>query len=124
MDLCIQRRLLNGSYLMSHDHNSAGASHGNVKQYTIGFIVSVLLTIVPFYMAMHPADFGRGAIVATIAITAVAQVLVQLVFFLHMNSSSEQRWNVIAFIYTILCIAVLLIGSVWIMNYLHSNMML
>ncbi|MDM1763129.1 cytochrome o ubiquinol oxidase subunit IV [Acinetobacter sichuanensis] len=109
---------------MSHDHNSAGASHGNVKQYTIGFIVSVLLTIVPFYMAMHPADFGRGAIVATIAITAVAQVLVQLVFFLHMNSSSEQRWNVIAFVYTILCIAVLLIGSVWVMNYLHSNMML
>ncbi|MEG1856942.1 MAG: cytochrome C oxidase subunit IV family protein, partial [Acinetobacter sp.] len=65
-----------------------------------------------------------GAVVATIAITAIAQVLVQLVFFLHMNSSSEQRWNVIAFIYTILTIAVLLIGSVWIMNYLHSNMML
>jgi heme/copper-type cytochrome/quinol oxidase subunit 4 len=35
-----------------------------------------------------------------IAITAVAQVLVQLVFFLHMNTSSEQRWNLIAFIYT------------------------
>ena len=64
------------------------------------------------------------AVVATIAITAIGQVLVQLVFFLHMNSSSEQRWNVIAFIYTILTIAVLLIGSVWIMNYLHSNMML
>ena len=59
-----------------------------------------------------------------IGITAVAQVLVQLVFFLHMNTSSEQRWNLIAFIYTILCIAVLLIGSVWIMNYLHFNMML
>lgn len=109
---------------MSHDHNASGASHGNVKQYTIGFIVSVLLTIVPFYMAMHPADFSRGTIIATIAITAVAQILVQLVFFLHMNSSSEQRWNVIAFIYTILTIAVLLIGSVWVMNYLHFNMML
>ncbi|WP_171263359.1 MULTISPECIES: cytochrome o ubiquinol oxidase subunit IV [Acinetobacter] len=110
--------------MMSHDHNAAGASHGNVKQYTIGFILSVLLTIVPFYMAMHTEDFSRGAIIATIAITAVAQVLVQLVFFLHMNSSSEQRWNVIAFIYTILTIAVLLVGSVWIMNYLHSNMMI
>ena len=29
---------------MSHDHNSAGASHGNTKQYTIGFILSVILT--------------------------------------------------------------------------------
>ncbi len=107
---------------MSHDHNAAGASHGNIKQYSIGFILSVILTIIPFGMVMK--GMTGGAVVATIAITAIAQVLVQLVFFLHMNSSSEQRWNVIAFVYTILTIAVLLIGSVWIMNYLHSNMML
>ena len=108
---------------MSHDHNSAGASHGNTKQYTIGFILSVILTVIPFGMVMA-GGFGRGIVMAVIAITAVAQVLVQLVYFLHMNSSSEQRWNVIAFIYTVLCIAVLLSGSVWIMNYLHYNMMI
>ena len=108
---------------MSHDHNAAGASHGNVKQYTIGFILSVILTVIPFGMVMA-GGFGRGILITVIAITAVAQVLVQLVYFLHMNSSSEQRWNVIAFIYTILTIAVLLVGSVWIMNYLHSNMMI
>ena len=123
MDLCIQRRLLDGSSIMSHDHNSAGASHGNTKQYTIGFILSVILTVIPFGMVMA-GGFGRGIVMAVIAITAVAQVLVQLVYFLHMNSSSEQRWNVIAFIYTVLCIAVLLVGSVWIMNYLHYNMMI
>lgn len=108
---------------MSHDHNSAGASHGNTKQYTIGFILSVILTVIPFGMVMA-GGFGRGIVMAVIAITAVAQVLVQLVYFLHMNSSSEQRWNVIAFIYTVLCIAVLLVGSVWIMNFLHYNMMI
>ena len=108
---------------MSHDHNSAGASHGNTKQYTIGFILSVILTVIPFGMVMA-GGFGRGIVMAVIAITAVAQVLVQLVYFLHMNSSSEQRWNVIAFINTVLCIAVLLVGSVWIMNYLHYNMMI
>ena len=110
---------------MSHDHNAAGASHGNTKQYTIGFILSVLLTVIPFGMVMAGMhNESRGLVVAVIAITAVAQILVQLVYFLHMNSSSEQRWNVIAFVYTILCIAVLLIGSVWIMNYLHYNMMI
>ncbi|NNG82096.1 MULTISPECIES: cytochrome o ubiquinol oxidase subunit IV [Acinetobacter Taxon 24D] len=108
---------------MSHDHNSAGASHGNLKQYTVGFILSVALTIIPFGMVMS-GGFERGILVTVIAITAVAQVLVQLMFFLHMNSSSEQRWNVIAFIYTILTIAILLVGSVWIMNYLHYNMMI
>ena len=108
---------------MSHDHNSAGASHGNTKQYTIGFILSVILTVIPFGMVMA-GGFGRGIVMAVIAITAVAQVLVQLVYFLHIKSSSEQPWNVIAFIYTVLCIAVLLVGSVWIMNYLHYNMMI
>ncbi|WP_171255384.1 MULTISPECIES: cytochrome o ubiquinol oxidase subunit IV [Acinetobacter Taxon 24C] len=109
--------------MMSHDHNSAGAAHGNTKQYTIGFILSVLLTVIPFGMVMA-GGFGRGVVIATIAITAVAQILVQLIYFLHMNSSSEQRWNVIAFIYTILTVAILLVGSVWIMNYLHYNMMI
>ena len=108
---------------MSHEHNAAGAAHGNVKQYTIGFILSVILTIIPFGMVMA-GGFSRGLLVAVIAITAIAQVLIQLVYFLHMNSSSEQRWNVIAFVYTIVCIAVLLIGSVWIMNHLHFNMMI
>ena len=108
---------------MSHEHNAAGAALGNVKQYTIGFILSVILTIIPFGMVMA-GGFSRGLLVAVIAITAIAQVLIQLVYFLHMNSSSEQRWNVIAFVYTIVCIAVLLIGSVWIMNYLHLNMMI
>ena len=108
---------------MSHDHNSAGASHGNTKQYMIGFILSVILTIIPFGMVMS-GGFGRGILITVISITAVAQILVQLIYFLHMNSSSEQRWNVIAFVYTILTIAILLVGSVWIMNYLHSNMMI
>ena len=109
--------------MSSHDHNASGAAHGNFKQYTIGFILSVILTLIPFGMVMS-GDFGRGILVAVIASTAVAQVIVQLVFFLHMNTSSEQRWNLIAFIYTILCIAVLLVGSVWVMNYLHYNMMI
>lgn len=108
---------------MSHDHNAAGASHGNLKQYTVGFILSVILTIIPFGMVMG-GGFSRGLLVASIAITAVAQVIVQLVYFLHMDTSSEQRWNMIAFIYTVLCIAILLVGSVWVMNYLHYNMMI
>ena len=108
---------------MSHDHNSAGASHGNTKQYMIGFILSVILTIIPFGMVMS-GGFGRGILITVISITAVAQILIQLIYFLHMFSSSEQRWNVIAFVYTILTIAILLVGSVWIMNYLHYNMMI
>lgn len=107
---------------MSHDVNNPGAAHGSFKQYTIGFILSIILTLIPFGMVM--AGITGGLVIATIAITAIAQVLVQLVFFLHLNGSEQQRWDSIAFIYTILTIAILLIGSVWVMTNLHANMMI
>lgn len=105
---------------MSHHSEAA---HGSMKQYTIGFILSIILTVIPFGMVMT-GGFSREMLLGVIGITALVQVLVQLIFFLHMNSSEEQRWNVIAFTYTILTIAILLIGSVWVMNYLHFNMMI
>jgi cytochrome o ubiquinol oxidase operon protein cyoD len=107
---------------MSHDVKNPGAAHGSFKQYTIGFILSIILTIIPFGMVM--SGMTGGAVLLAIAVTAVAQVLVQLIYFLHLNGSEEQRWDTIAFIYTILTIAILYVGSIWIMNYLHSNMML
>lgn len=107
---------------MSHDVNNPGAAHGSFKQYTIGFVLSIALTLIPFGMVM--AGMTGGVVVATIFITAIAQVLVQLIYFLHMNGSEQQRWDSIAFIYTILTVAILLIGSVWVMNHLHLNMMI
>lgn len=107
---------------MSHDVTNPGAAHGSFKQYTIGFILSIALTLIPFGMVM--SGMTGGLVIAVIAITAIAQVLVQLVYFLHLNGSEQQRWDSIAFIYTILTIAILLIGSVWVMNNLHANMML
>ena len=106
-----------------HEHTTAaGASHGSTKQYVIGLIISIILTIIPFWMVMD-GGVERQPLILTVVITAIAQVLVQLVFFLHLNSSSEQRWNLIAFIYTILTIAILIIGSIWVMDYLHYFMM-
>ena len=57
--------------MSSHEHNAAGASHGNFKQYSVGFILSVILTIIPFGMVMA-GGFSRGLLVTVIAITAVA----------------------------------------------------
>lgn len=109
--------------MSNHAHTTAaGASHGSIKQYVIGLIISIILTIIPFWMVMD-GGFERQPLVLTVVITAIAQVLVQLVFFLHLNTSSEQRWNLIAFIYTILTIAILIIGSIWVMDYLHYFMM-
>jgi cytochrome o ubiquinol oxidase operon protein cyoD len=49
--------------------------------------------------------------------------VVHLVFFLHMNGSSGQRWNLVAFLFAVLMVVILVGGSFWIMNHLNHNMM-
>ncbi len=108
----------NGAHAAATDR----ASHGSIRSYSVGFALSILLTAIPFALIMTGALAGTAAVVA-IAICAVVQVGVHLVFFLHLNRSSEQRWNVIAFAYTVVVLAILVGASVWIMNHLAQNMM-
>ncbi len=59
-----------------------------MKSYLIGFVLAVVLTVIPFWMVMS-GDFSRTVNGVVIAITAVLQMLVHLVFFLHLDRSSE-----------------------------------
>lgn len=99
----------------------AGASHGSVKSYIVGFVLSIILTVIPFWMVMSPGE-SHSTILYVIVGMALLQILVQLVYFLHMNSSSEGSWNLIAFIFTVLIVAILVVGSLWIMFHLNTNM--
>lgn len=100
----------------------AGASHGSVKSYIVGFILSVLLTVIPFWMVMNPEASSYTTILYVVVGMAILQILVQLIYFLHMNGSSEGSWNLLAFIFTVLIIAILVVGSLWIMFHLNTNM--
>jgi cytochrome o ubiquinol oxidase operon protein cyoD len=108
---------------MSHatDHN--GAHHGSVKTYLTGFILSIILTAIPFWMVMD-GSASHATIVGVVVVTAVVQILVHLVCFLHMNTSSEERWNLVALVFTALIIAIVVVGSILIMWNLNYNMMI
>ncbi|OAT25734.1 cytochrome o ubiquinol oxidase subunit IV [Proteus myxofaciens] len=109
---------------MSHSNTSpSGASHGSMKSYLIGFILSVILTVIPFWMVME-GTATPSTILWTVVAMAVVQIVVHLVCFLHMNTSSEERWNVVAFLFTLLIIGIVVIGSLWIMYNLNINMMM
>ena len=58
-----------------------------------------------------------------IILVAAVQIVVHMVYFLHMNTSSEERWNLVALIFTVLIIAIVVVGSLWIMYNLNINMM-
>lgn len=102
--------------------HSSGASHGSLKSYLIGFILSIVLTAIPFAIVMGKSVDHTTALYI-VMISAVVQILVHLVCFLHMNTSSEERWNLMSLLFTILIILILVVGSLWIMYHLNTNMM-
>ena len=100
-----------------HDHD-----HGSFKTYMIGFLLSVVLTAIPFWLVM------TGVLPATttgliITAFAVVQIVVHMIFFLHMNHKSEGGWNMLALIFTIVVVVIAVAGSVWVMYHLNVNMM-
>ncbi|KXW56654.1 cytochrome o ubiquinol oxidase subunit IV [Ferrovum sp. PN-J185] len=107
---------------MSHSDTHHEVHHLSAKSYVVGFSLSMLLTFAAFGAVMSGALKGVAEIV-TVVICAVLQIYVQLRYFLHLDGSSEQRWNVMSFIYTLVIIALLVVGSLWIMYNMHNLMM-
>jgi cytochrome o ubiquinol oxidase operon protein cyoD len=101
---------------------TAGASHGSTKTYSIGFTLAIVLTIIPFVLVMTGA-LPKTATLVVILVFAVSQILVHLVYFLHLNASSEQHWNLLAGVYTLIVLIILVGASIWIMYHLNANMM-
>ncbi|AZC20572.1 MULTISPECIES: cytochrome o ubiquinol oxidase subunit IV [Pseudomonas] len=107
----------------SHSHNGHDeAGHGSVKSYAIGFILSVILTLIPFGLVMYPS-LPKDVTLWIVLAFAVIQVLVHLVYFLHLDRSAAQRNNVVAFIFAALVIVLLVGLSLWIMFSIHTVMM-
>jgi cytochrome o ubiquinol oxidase subunit IV len=108
---------------MDHSHTAhSGESHGSLGSYAAGFILSVVLTAAAFGVVLTGAVTGHNAVLL-ISGLAFVQIIVHLVCFLHMNTSSEQKWNVMAFGFTVLTAVILIVGSLWIMHNVSINMM-
>jgi cytochrome o ubiquinol oxidase operon protein cyoD len=102
----------------------AGESHASVKSSMVGFVLSMILTAMPFGLVMDQGHHGlaAGTVLAAILVLAVVQVFVHVVCFLHMDRSAEQRWNVVAFAFTLMILAIVVAGSIWIMHNATDNM--
>ena len=105
-----------------HVVKSSGASHGSLGSYIVGFVLSVILTIASFLIVTEHG-MATSTAIAVIAALALVQVVVHLVCFLHMNASSQQKWNVMAFGFTVMTVVILIGGSMWIMHNVSVNMM-
>ncbi|WP_459200455.1 cytochrome o ubiquinol oxidase subunit IV [Pseudomonas tremae] len=108
---------------MSNSHHSAeDNSHGSVKSYIIGFVLSIILTAIPFALVMSPS-LPKDMTIAIVLVFAIIQILVHLHYFLHLDFTSLQRNNVMAFAFTTMVIVLLVGLSLWIIFSVHREMM-
>ncbi len=102
--------------------DSTGISRGSLKSYLTGFVLSLILTAIPFAMVMSGA-LSSSAILCGIFSAGIVQILVHLHYFLHLDASSAARWNVLAMMFTLLIMALFVGGTLWIMYTLNYRMM-
>lgn len=96
-------------------HSSEGG-HGSFKSYLTGFLLSIILTIIPLVVVLNDLLEGTGAIIVMLG-SAVLQFVVQLLFFMHLREEGKPRYNLMALILGLIILLTIVAGSIWIMTY-------
>ncbi|HSX29064.1 MAG TPA: cytochrome o ubiquinol oxidase subunit IV [Candidatus Saccharimonadales bacterium] len=96
--------------------------HGTLTSYVVGFVLSLLFTLVPYYAVVHKS-FTQNTLLLAIMAFAVVQLVIQVVFFLHLGRERKPRFNLFFLVSTVGIIVFIVTASVWIMHNLHYNMM-
>ncbi len=111
------------SHAGGHGGHDAAPGHATLRGYLTGFILSVILTAIPFWLVMAgPIDSKQTTAIVIMAF-AVVQIVVHMIFFLHMDARSEGGWSLMALLFTLILVAIALTGSLWVMYHLNTNMM-
>ncbi|CAL4322992.1 cytochrome o ubiquinol oxidase subunit IV [Buchnera aphidicola] len=91
-----------------------------VLRYILGFLFSIILTIIPFLVVMH-RYFTKKNTVIILIVCACIQIIVQLKYFLHLTFSKTGYWNIVFLVFTMLIIWIIMFGSIWIMYNLNHH---
>jgi cytochrome o ubiquinol oxidase operon protein cyoD len=108
---------------MSSTHDADGHGHFSRRGYLTGFLLSAVLTAIPFWLVMTGAVQDKLAAVLIVIGLAVIQILVHTLCFLHLNTRSEGGWTLMAYIFTAVIVLIVITGSLWIMYHISGNMM-
>ncbi|CRX38467.1 cytochrome o ubiquinol oxidase subunit IV [Estrella lausannensis] len=96
--------------------------HGSYRAYAIGFMSSIILTILSFSMVLLKLLEGK-ALMVVITGLALIQAVFQLRFFLHLGEEPKPKWESLTFYLMLIILLIVAIGSLWIMFDLNDRMM-
>lgn len=115
--------LMDNNSVADNVQQGSGQKDFGEKGYILGFIFSVILTIIPFYFA-YTGKLSTEQTIVVLILSAIIQLGVHLFYFLHMDSSERGRFYMLSFVFIVLIVFIVIGGSVWIMWNLNHNMML
>lgn len=104
-----------------HSHGDEHG-HGSARSYLVGFLLSVVLTAIPFWLVMSGAA-APGWTATIVIVAAILQIIVHTVCFLHVTTSGEGGWTLLSYVFTAVILVITIAGSLWIMYHLNTNMM-
>lgn len=108
--------------MSARHHSPAEGGHGSRRDYLVGFLLSVVLTALAFWLVMSGA-LAAPLTGVLVMLLAIAQIAVHTVFFLHVNTRAQGGWTLLALAFTGIIVVIVILGSLWIMYHLHGNMM-
>jgi cytochrome o ubiquinol oxidase operon protein cyoD len=105
------------------DHHEHDDLHVTMSDYVKGFILAVILTVIPFYLVMNNVIQDRTTAVLVLGGFAIVQILVHMVYFLHMNGKIQGGWTMLSTIFTVVFLSIAIAGTLWVMFHMNNNMM-
>jgi len=93
----------------------------SLRGYIFGFAGSIVLTVAAYLLVIGHAS-TNGGLLPALVLLAMVQFAVQLVFFLHLNTRTQQRWRLHMLGAMVIVVLILVIGSLWIMGNLNARM--
>ena len=112
----------NGVDLAPGDEHAEGGVGSRVIGYLTGLGLAILLTATSFFIAGTDLVW-QPSIPVALAVLAIAQMGVHLVFFLHLTTGPDNTNNVLALAFGVLIVFLVIGGSLWIRANLNNNMM-
>ena len=83
----------------------------------------MILTVIPFAVVMSGGIGSPRTTAIIVLVCAVAQMIVHMVYFLHMSPRAEGGWTMISLAFTLILLVIAVVGTMWVMYNMDVNMM-
>lgn len=98
----------------AHHTHSLGKPQGSYRSYIIGFLFSLAATLIAYFLVITHA-LPKNMLDFAVVTLCVIQLVIQLIYFLHLGEESKPYWNLLIFSFMMLVMIILIAGSLWIL---------